>query len=70
MIEKLIYNNHTTNFKFSYKIICIYLFNQSIMRKPRQQKENRTDVDISHSIRNTVFTITTLPPQTNTNNWF
>ena len=38
------------------------------MRKPRQQKGNRTDVDISHSIRNTVFTITTLPPATNTNN--
>ena len=40
------------------------------MAKPRQIKGNRTDADISHStcpytyvgIRNTIFTITTLPP--------
>ena len=55
--------------KFSYKIIYIYLYSQIFMRKPRQQKGNRTDVDISHSIRNTVFTITTLPPAISTNNW-
>lgn len=29
--------------------------------KPRQTKGNRTDADISHCIRNTIFSITTLP---------
>jgi len=33
------------------------------MAKPRQIKGNRTDADLSHSIRNTIFTITTLPPE-------
>jgi hypothetical protein len=33
------------------------------MAKPRQIKGNRTDADVSHSFRNTVFTITTLPPR-------
>lgn len=32
------------------------------MRKPRQTKGSRTDTDISHGIRNTIFSITTLPP--------
>ena len=30
--------------------------------KPRQIKGSRMDADISHIIRNTIFTITTLPP--------
>ncbi len=34
------------------------------MAKPRQIKGNRIDADVSHSIRNTIFTITTLPPRT------
>jgi hypothetical protein len=38
------------------------------MLKPRQQKGNRTDADISHSIRNTIFSITTLPPKANPDN--
>jgi hypothetical protein len=33
------------------------------MAKSRQIKGNRTDVDVSHSIRNTIFSITCLPPQ-------
>ncbi len=32
------------------------------MHKPRQKKGNRMDTDISHGIRNSIFTITTLPP--------
>ena len=32
------------------------------MVKPRQIKGNRIDADLSHCIRNTIFTITTLPP--------
>jgi hypothetical protein len=33
------------------------------MAKPRQIKGNRMDADVSHGIRNTIFTITTLPPR-------
>lgn len=33
------------------------------MKRPHQLKGNRTDVDISHSIRNTIFSITSLPPR-------
>jgi hypothetical protein len=33
------------------------------MAKPRRIKGKRIDADVSHSIRNTIFTITTLPPR-------
>jgi hypothetical protein len=53
-------------FKF-YKITLAINLNFSTtklnMAKPRQIKGNRTDADVSHSIRNTIFTITTLPPR-------
>jgi hypothetical protein len=37
--------------------------NFKIIVKPRQTKGNRTDANVSHCIRNTIFTITTLPPR-------
>jgi hypothetical protein len=50
----------STDFNFYYFNFTIS--NYQSMAKPRQTKGNRIDADLSHSIRNTIFTITTLPP--------